>query len=36
MTFVSDKLVSLCYWDTLFFIEDGYEETVHTLVYMSL
>jgi len=36
MAFVSDSLASLCFWDTLLFIEDGYEETVHSLVYISL
>lgn len=36
MAFVFDKLVSLCFWDTLFFTEDGYEETVHSLVYISV
>jgi hypothetical protein len=30
-----DRLVSFCFWDKLFFIEDGYEETIHTLVYIS-
>jgi hypothetical protein len=36
MAFVSDRLVSGCFWDTLFFIEDVYDEIIHSVVYISL